>query len=284
LNSASGGTGSVALSWSAPASNGGSAITGYRIYRSTASGLETLFTTVGNVTSWSDFNVVNGTTYYYKVSALNSVGEGSQSNERFATPAAAATAPGAPTLNSASGGTGSVALSWSAPASNGGSAITGYRVYRSTASGAETLLTTLGNVTSWTDSNVVNGTTYYYKVSALNSVGEGTQSGELSGQPKAIAPPAPAPAAFSKLLPGNSKSGVKRPPHLTWESSTGATSYQVCASLTSGACSSWTTVTGTSYDVPSTQPNKTYYWQVRAVNANGVTDANGGTWWSFRSK
>ena len=65
---------------------------------------------------------------------------GPRSNERSATPAAPATVPGAPTLNSATAGNGSVTLAWSAPASNGGSAITGYKVYRGTASGGETLL------------------------------------------------------------------------------------------------------------------------------------------------
>ena len=59
-----------------------------------------------------------------------------------------------------------------APASDGGSAITGYNIYRGTASGGETLLTQVGNVTSYTDASVTNGTTYYYKVSAVNAVGE----------------------------------------------------------------------------------------------------------------
>ena len=55
-----------------------------------------------------------------------------------------ASVPGAVTLNTASGGNNSVALAWSAPASNGGAAISGYKVYRGTSAGAETLLATLG--------------------------------------------------------------------------------------------------------------------------------------------
>ena len=93
------------------------------------------------------------------------------------------TAPGAPSLTSASGADGSVSLQWSAPSSNGGAAITNYNVYRATASGAETLLTQVGNVTSYTDSPVTNGTTYYYEVSAVNSVGEGAVSNERSATP-----------------------------------------------------------------------------------------------------
>src|SRR5262249_39235837 len=130
LNTATGANGSVSLGWSAPTSNGGSAITGYRIYRSTNNRHVTLLTTPCNVTSWTDTGLNNGTTYYYKVTALNSIGEGPRSNELAATPTTSATAPGAPTLNSATGGNTTVALTWSAPTSNGGSAITGYRIYR----------------------------------------------------------------------------------------------------------------------------------------------------------
>ena len=53
-------------------------------------------------------------------------------------------------------GNGSVSLAWSAP-SDGGSAITGYRIYRGTWSGGESLLATVGTGTSWTDSNAANG-------------------------------------------------------------------------------------------------------------------------------
>ena len=95
----------------------------------------------------------------------------------------APTAPSAPTLTSASGTDGSVSLQWSPPSSNGGAAITNYNVYRATAPGAETLLTQLGNVTSYTDTAVTNGTTYYYQVSAVNSVGEGALSNERSAMP-----------------------------------------------------------------------------------------------------
>ena len=50
------------------------------------------------------------------------------------------------------------------PVSDGGSPVTGYKVYRGTPSGGETLLTTLGNVTSFNDTGLSNGTTYFYKV------------------------------------------------------------------------------------------------------------------------
>lgn len=95
------------------------------------------------------------------------------------------TEPGAPTLTAASPGNANVALLWSPPASNGGSVITNYKVYRGTTSGGETLLTTVGNVGGYIDETVTNGTTYYYKVSAVNAVGEGPLSNELSATPTA---------------------------------------------------------------------------------------------------
>lgn len=88
--------------------------------------------------------------------------------------------PSAPGLGGASGGSGSVTLQWSAPASDGGSAITGYNIYRGTASGGETLLAQVGDVAGYTDTSVTSGTTYYYEVSAVNAVGESALSNELS--------------------------------------------------------------------------------------------------------
>jgi PKD repeat protein len=100
----------------------------------------------------------------------------------------AGTVPDPPTGLTGTAGNGQVALSWTAPASDGGVAITSYRVYRGTTSGAETLLTSggcsgLGNVTTCTDGGLTNGQTYYYKVSAVNGIGEGGQSNEASATP-----------------------------------------------------------------------------------------------------
>src|SRR5262249_43483323 len=134
LSSALPGANTVALSWSAPTSTGGSAITGYRVYRSTVSGGETLIATLGNVSGYTDSGLGAGITYYYQVSALNSVGEGNRSNERSAVPTSAATVPGAPTLASATGGTNNATLSWSAPTNTGGSTSAARRVRHDTSS------------------------------------------------------------------------------------------------------------------------------------------------------
>ena len=96
--------------------------------------------------------------------------------------------PGAPTGLTAGSGSAQVQLNWTAPASNGGVNITAYRVYRGTSSGGETLMTSggcsgLGNVLTCTDSGLTNGQTYFYKVSAVNAIGEGAQSNEASAVP-----------------------------------------------------------------------------------------------------
>jgi len=175
---ASAGSATVHLSWTPPSS--GSGITGYNIYRGTASGGETFLSSIGNITAYDDSTVSTGTTYYYRVAAVNSYGSGLPSNEVSATPQAA-TVPGVPTL-SATAGNGAVHLSWTVP-SDGGSAITNYNIYRGTASNGETLLATVGNITSYDDSGLTNGATYYYKVSAVNAIGEGLLSNEVSATP-----------------------------------------------------------------------------------------------------
>ncbi|MDP9300071.1 MAG: S8 family serine peptidase [Actinomycetota bacterium] len=173
--SAMAGNATVHLSWTAP-SDGGSAITNYKIYRGTTSGGETLLATVGNVTSYKDSGLTNGTTYFYQVSAVNALGEGSRSNEVSVIPQVSAV-PGAPVLTATSATGKGVMLSWTVPES-GGSPITGYRIYRSTTPGSEVFLVAMGNVTGYKDAATRRGTTYYYRVSAMNSNGEGPRSNE----------------------------------------------------------------------------------------------------------
>jgi titin len=265
LTSATAGNGQVSLAWSAPGSTGGSPITGYRVYRGASSGSETSFMTLGNVTTWTDSSAANGTTYYYEVTAINAPGESAASNERSATPSAPATVPSSPTLSSAVGGNGSVSLSWAAPASNGGSAVTGYDVYRGTASGVETLLVTLGTGTSYTDSTAANGTTYWYQVSAVNAVGEGSRSNERSATPVAV-PGAPTLTSVT----GGAGSVM-----LSWSApgATGGspvTAYRIYRSTAAGAETLLTTVgTVTSFNDSNVAGGTTYYYEVSAVNTAG---------------
>jgi VCBS repeat-containing protein len=258
---ATAGTASVSLTWTVPAS-GSSAITGYKVYRATTSGGETALTTVGT-TSYNDGAVVAGTTYYYQVTAVSSIGESSRSVERPATPTASATVPSAPS-SSASAGNANVALSWSTPA-NGGSAITGYKVYRGTTSGGESLLTSVGSATtSYNDTSTANGTTYYYQVTATNSVGESARSTETSATPMTTPSAATLTAsagtnnvALSWTVPSNGGSAI--------------TGYSIYRGTTSGGEALFTTVSAatTSYTDGTATSGTTYYYQVTATNGVG---------------
>lgn len=97
------------------------------------------------------------------------------------------TVPNAPQNLIWAGSTSSgVNLTWSAPIDSDSAGISNYKVYRGVVSGGETLLTTLGNTLSYSDTGLTDNTNYYYKVSAVNAIGEGLLSGEtlaIPGQP-----------------------------------------------------------------------------------------------------
>src|SRR5437899_10205841 len=94
--------------------------------------------------------------------------------------------PSAPKNLQATAGTGNVTLSWQATSNNGGSPITNYKIYRSSSSGTEGLLVTIGNLTSYTNTGLASGHTYFYKVAAVNGIGTSPQSNEASATPFTI--------------------------------------------------------------------------------------------------
>src|SRR5437867_4766481 len=112
---------------------------------------------------------------------------GGDSNDTWALATAPGT-PSAPTDIWIRPGNGSLELHWRAPLDDGMSPITGYRIYRSTDPGQEALFAEVGNVDTWTDTDVTNGETYYYQLSALNAYGEGPRSGAVSAQPDGTPP------------------------------------------------------------------------------------------------
>ena len=268
------GNGSVALSWTAPTNNGGASITGYKIYRGTSSGGETLLTTTTTSgTTYNDSGLANGTTYYYDVAAVNSAGTGPLSTEASATPSA--TAPGKPTGLSATPGNGSVSLSWTAPTNNGGASITKYNVYRATTSGAEgtTPFATVTTGTTYTDGAASNGTTYYYQVTAVNSVGEGLKSSEVSATPATV------PGQPGGLTAAAGSGSVS----LSWTapiSNGGApiTKYDVYRGTSPGGESTTpvaTVTSGTTYNDTGLTSGTTYYYEVSAVNSAGEGPKSG---------
>jgi hypothetical protein len=170
----------VNISWTFPPSDGGSVIMGYNIYRNGTVGV---YDNVSAAQLWyNDTNIINGVTYTYNVSAINSIGEGNSSEEVSATPI---TTPLAPQNLQANAGIGYVNLTWEAPSSDGGSPITNYTVYKDIASNGETLFVEIGDVRSYYDTDVIDGVIYYYKVGAKNAIGEGPLSNEVNATPSA---------------------------------------------------------------------------------------------------
>lgn len=91
--------------------------------------------------------------------------------------------PPAPTSLTASAGNAQISLAWTAPASNGGSAITGYTVEYTPSGGSAQTVSTGSTSTSYTLTGLTNGTAYTVKVAAANAVGTGAYSAGASGTP-----------------------------------------------------------------------------------------------------
>lgn len=167
---ATAGDAQVSLSWSASAG-----ADSYRVHRSTVSGGP--YTTIASgvtAISYLDTTVTNGTTYFYVASAVNVVGESPDSNQASATPQAP-TVPAAPTGLTATAGKRKVSLAW-----NGVSGATSYTVKRSTTSGGPYTNVATITGTSYTNSGLTSGVTYYYVVSAANTQGSGPNSSQVS--------------------------------------------------------------------------------------------------------
>ena len=120
------------ISWAAPSDNGGAAISNYRIYRSTSPSMSnsSQVTVGGSVTSYDWGGLAAGETYYFLVRAMNLAtnGVGLASVGSAVVSAQTGTVPGAPTTVAADAGPGYFGLTWQPPASDGGVAISGYKV------------------------------------------------------------------------------------------------------------------------------------------------------------
>jgi len=132
-------------------------------YTTIAKGLTTV--------NYVDSNLVAGTTYYYALRSANAIGESADSVQ-VTQQTSPLSLPPAPKGLTVEAGNASVALTWNAT----DEAPDSYKVMRATtALGTYTLIGTSAT-TSYTDQTAVNGSTYYYTVTAVNTVGDGTPS------------------------------------------------------------------------------------------------------------
>jgi fibronectin type 3 domain-containing protein len=257
---ATAGSTNVSLSWSASSSAGS-----YNVYRGTAAGGESATPLATNITStsYADSAATNGTKYYYKVAAVNTGGTSPFSNEASATPKLSA--PAAPTGLTATAGSTEVTLAWI-----GSSGATSYNVYRGSAAGSEraTPIATGINTTSFADTGLTNGKTYFFKVTAVNGGGTSAPSNEASAKPQAPTPPAPTAPTGLAATPGSARIKLK------WTASAGAKTYNVYRGTAPGAESTTPIATGitrSSYTSTGLTISDTYFFKVAAVNAGGAS-------------
>ena len=241
------GNATVSLAWSSSPT-----AASYNLKRATTSGGP--YTPLASQTglSYTDNAVTNGTTYYYVVSAVNIGGEGANSGESSARPLPPL--PAAPGGFSAAGATGQVSLSW-----NSSTYATGYSIGRSgTSGGPYAVLATPGG-TSYVDTGVASGSTYYYVIAGVDMTGTGAPSAEVSVTL--------APGAVTGLTALANSDQVT----LTWGSVPGAASYTVGRSTTNGG--PYTPVasnlSATTYTDAGLTDGITYYYVLTAVNAGG---------------
>ena len=181
--------GQVALSWDAPASDGGSAITDYAVSVFNSSGGPATGVTgattclVGsNTPSFAFTGLTDETPYTFEVAAVNVGGTGSQSG--LSSSFTPFTVPGAPTGVVGTSGNGQIALTWTAPSDDGGSAITDYQVsVFDSGGGAATGVSGAANprlvgsaTTHYVFTGLTNATAYTFEVAAVNSAGTGVLS------------------------------------------------------------------------------------------------------------
>jgi hypothetical protein len=171
--SATAGAGSATVSWSAPATGGPA--TSYVVTPYIGSTAQTPVTVSGSppATTTTISGLTPGTAYTFKVQASNPNGSGPVSAASNSVTPLAFSAPGVPTAVTASGASSQALVSWIAPASNGGSPITGYTVTPYVGSTAGTPVQVGASASTVTITGLTNGTGYTIRVTANNAIGTG---------------------------------------------------------------------------------------------------------------
>ena len=191
------GNGQVRLDWTAPASDGGNAILRYEYRHRAGTDSFTTWTNVPgsniNTTQYTVTGLTNGTLHTFEIRAATATTRGMAASE---TTTPMAVAPDAPRELSAKSKNTAVELTWQTPLDNGGSPIIRYEYRQKTGNGPfgtwmnipNSGVTGL-NATSYTVTGLTNGTSYYFKLRAVNNADESAASNEALGIPQPITTP-----------------------------------------------------------------------------------------------
>ena len=281
----------IDLSWSAPDEDGGEEITGYKIERKEAGKEYAVIEpdTDSEATTYEDRDgIKTGTTYLYRVSAINDDGTGDSSAEATARTTESSrgyeqVAPKKPrSLTADDISDSEVRLEWEAPADNDSPPVTGYKIEYKEADEdddeyEEASSNTGNTMTEYTVDDLDEDTEYTFRVSAINSVGTGDPSSEASATPteestaevEAVRPGSPrsvsaAPASDTSLYVKWAAPAGNRGP--------GVTAYLIEYKQKSGewemAAEVGAGTTAFIHDVPN--PKTSYSYRVAARNDAGL--------------
>ena len=232
----------------------------YEVYRSTSKTGTFVKVFTGTGTTFNTENVVPGTTYYFKVKAINK--SNPAGNSPFSATASVTTSNlEKPKLTITNTDTG-FKVTWDK--------IKGadkYKVYRATSENGPYTVALEVTGTSYNTNNVENGKTYYIKVEAVCTAN--TKANAMSDVAKTTWGTEPEqPDPIDKPVPkaGNSVTGK---PQLTWEKVPGATKYEIYRSgYSNGTYTKMFTTTNTSYTNTSAKEGYTYFYKVKAIMGN----------------
>jgi hypothetical protein len=249
--------GQLGISWVAPTANV-APITGYVIRAVGANGSVAASTTVAApVTSCTLTGLSNGTAYTVYVVACSDLGYSVDSTGQSGSPAP--TAPSAPTALSVEADNGSVYVSWSAPVSDGGATITGYRV---TANPGNHVVQVNGDTYNATVSGLTNGTQYTIAVIAINSAGNGSAA-STTATPQPTLPGSP---SIVRVLLGDGTAHVR----WTHGSNGGSALTAYTIQVVDTSISQTLAGTATSYLLTGLPNGAPFTIRLRATNAVGA--------------
>lgn len=232
------------------------------------------FTVGPNIMIYSDQTVIGGTTYYYRVKSFNALGSSTESNTATLTiPGSAPSAPSAPTsLAAVVANSNTVNLTWIDTSTSE----TEFRLVRATDSAftSNVTFTIAVNAISYTDSSVIESTTYYYCIFAANAIGS-----SMASNTAMVTTPAGASVAPSTPTTLAATATSANRVELTWmDSSTNEAAFRIGRANDSAFISGNTTfeasANAVSYSDTSTVGSTTYYYRVFAVNSVGVSGSS----------